>query len=248
VAENTEPPHATRCSLGYTFSSFFGSPLAGVAAAALVWQSVFWVAGGALVGMAAVCLTLFLMMERRGIVKYGQYKPQKQGRAGAVGVLIRHRIVKFSLISILTGVVRATVVFWLPTYINEYLGFDPGTSAALFTATRRTLLLRALIGLLHGKAHLSVLADTDDLHLYGLALRDEIADLLNENRRHFGDMYHTGFALTKINERTKIGDTCDFAFNNCSNLKLHKYRLPPITFLNFYSPAMLMNTRSPGIA
>lgn len=145
VAENTEPHHATRCSLGYTFSSFFGSPLAGVAAAALVWQSVFWVAGGALVGMAAVCLVLFLVMERRGIVKYGQYKPQKQGRAGAVGVLIRHRIVKFSLISILTGVVRTTVVFWLPTYINEYLGFDPGTSAALFTAATFVISLTTFI-------------------------------------------------------------------------------------------------------
>ena len=41
VSENTEPVYATRCSLGYTFASFFGSPLAGVAAALLVWTSVF---------------------------------------------------------------------------------------------------------------------------------------------------------------------------------------------------------------
>ena len=30
VSENTEPHHATRCSLGYTFASFFGSPTAGL--------------------------------------------------------------------------------------------------------------------------------------------------------------------------------------------------------------------------
>ena len=36
VAENTEPLYATRCSLGYTFASFFGSPLAGVVAAVAV--------------------------------------------------------------------------------------------------------------------------------------------------------------------------------------------------------------------
>jgi sugar phosphate permease len=41
VSENTEPIHATRCSLGYTFASFFGSPVAGVLAAVLTWQSVF---------------------------------------------------------------------------------------------------------------------------------------------------------------------------------------------------------------
>ena len=33
VAENTEPIYATRCSLGYTFASFIGSPCAGIAAA-----------------------------------------------------------------------------------------------------------------------------------------------------------------------------------------------------------------------
>ena len=41
VAENTDPLHATRCSLGYTFASFFGSPAAGILASFLAWQSVF---------------------------------------------------------------------------------------------------------------------------------------------------------------------------------------------------------------
>jgi sugar phosphate permease len=35
IAENTDPIYAPRCSLGYTFSEFFGSPLAGVTAAVL---------------------------------------------------------------------------------------------------------------------------------------------------------------------------------------------------------------------
>ena len=33
----------------------------------------------------------------------------------------------------LTGVVRTTVVFWLPTYISQYLGFSSETAAMLFT-------------------------------------------------------------------------------------------------------------------
>ena len=41
VAENTDPIYAPRCSLGYTFSSFLGSPCAGLLAAALMWQGVF---------------------------------------------------------------------------------------------------------------------------------------------------------------------------------------------------------------
>ena len=51
VAENTEPLYATRCSLGYTFASFFGSPAAGLFAAFLAWQSVF----------AVSSITLFVM-------------------------------------------------------------------------------------------------------------------------------------------------------------------------------------------
>lgn len=132
VSENTEPIYATRCSLGYTFASFFGSPSAGLLAATLAWQSVFAVSSGVLVIMALVCFGFFSAFERKGIVKYGQYKAETKA-AGNIKVLMKHRIVKFSLVSILTGVVRTSVVFWLPTYIVQYLGFSSKTAASIFT-------------------------------------------------------------------------------------------------------------------
>ncbi len=132
VSENTDPIYATRCSLGYTFASFFGSPLAGVAAAVLTWQSVFTASSITLFVMAVICFLFFLLFEKKGIVRYGLYKRKKE-EGGSIQVLIEHRIIKFSLISILTGVVRTTVVFWLPTYISQYLGFSAETSAAIFT-------------------------------------------------------------------------------------------------------------------
>jgi len=133
VSENTEPVHATRCSLGYTFASFFGSPAAGVLASFLVWQSVFAVSSAVLVGMSLIGILFFTVFERKGIIRYGQYKPEKKG-LGNIKVLLRHRIVKFSLISILTGVVRTSVVFWLPTYLTQYLHFSAKESAGIFTA------------------------------------------------------------------------------------------------------------------
>ena len=131
VSENTEPIHATRCSLGYTFASFFGSPAAGVLAATLAWQSVFAVSSAALALMSVAGFLYFTTFERQGIVKYGQYKPQKKGN---IQVLLKRRIVKFAIIAILTGVVRTSVVFWLPTYINQYLGFSPTKAAGIYTA------------------------------------------------------------------------------------------------------------------
>ncbi|MBQ8410029.1 MAG: MFS transporter [Clostridia bacterium] len=132
VSENTEPIYATRCSLGYTFASFFGSPSAGLLAALLAWQSVFAVSSGLLFLMAVLSFVFFTAFEKRGVVRYGQFKPQHKG-SGNIKVLFERSIVKFTFISILTGVVRTSVVFWLPTYINQYLGFSSDKSAKLFT-------------------------------------------------------------------------------------------------------------------
>lgn len=134
VAENTEPNYATRCSLGYTFASFFGSPLAGVLAAVFAWQSVFHVSGIVLFGMSLICFVVFTAFEKKGIVKYNQFnKPKNKG--GSIKVLIEHQIIKFTLISIITGVVRTTVVFWLPTYISQHLGFAPDKASLIFTVS-----------------------------------------------------------------------------------------------------------------
>ena len=144
VSENTEPLHATRCSLGYTFASFFGSPTAGLLASFLAWQGVFAASSAVLFVMAAMGVLCFTLFERRGVVRYGQYKPTKKG-VGNIGVLLRRQIVKFSLISILTGVVRTSVVFWLPTYISQFLGYSAKTSAKLFTAATLVISLTTFV-------------------------------------------------------------------------------------------------------
>jgi sugar phosphate permease len=132
VAENTEPVYATRCSLGFSFASLFGSPLAGVLAAVLVWQGVFLGSSATLVIMGCICLITFSIFEKRGIIEYGKIKRQKG--TGSIRVLIENRIIKFTLISVITGVVRTTVVFWLPTYISQYLGYSTEQSALIYTA------------------------------------------------------------------------------------------------------------------
>ena len=146
VSENTEPIYTTRCSLGYTFSSLLGSPAAGLLAVFLTWQSVFFVSTGVLVAMAACVFTFFSVFERKGIVKYGQYKPKEKG-AGNIKVLFKRQIVKFSLISILTGVVRTSVVFWLPTYIAQYLEFSSTEAASIFTGATLAISMTSFIAI-----------------------------------------------------------------------------------------------------
>ena len=151
VAENTELKYATRCSLGYTFSSFLGSPIAGLLAAAMVWQSVFTVSSVALWVMAIVCFVAFLILERKGVVKYGAFKPTEVSNdrkfGNGVKVLIKHEIIKFSLVSILTGVVRTAVVFWLPTYFEQYLGYSEQSATLIFSITTFIISANAFIAI-----------------------------------------------------------------------------------------------------
>ena len=48
-------------------------------------------------------------------------------------MLLKRQIVKFTFIAILTGVVRTTVVFWMPTYISEHLNFVPEKATLIFS-------------------------------------------------------------------------------------------------------------------
>ncbi|MBO5302136.1 MAG: MFS transporter [Peptococcaceae bacterium] len=147
VAENTEPIYATRCSLGFTFASFFGSPLAGLVAYVFLWQSVFTISSIALAVMALLVFFFFLLFEKKGIVSYHQYESkEKQGLD--IRNLIKRRLVRFTLISIITGVVRTTVVFWMPTYISQYLGFSSEQAAIIFTVSTFIISLMAFVSVL----------------------------------------------------------------------------------------------------
>ena len=136
VAENTEPIYTTRCSLGYTFASFIGTPAAGLFAIFLEWNGVFFVGSTILAVMGIVAFIVFGAFEKKGFIKYGQYKVEhKEKVGGGVKLLIKNRIILFSFISIITGIVRTSVVFWLPTFISEYHGLGSEVASVLFSVT-----------------------------------------------------------------------------------------------------------------
>ncbi len=146
VAENTKHIYAVRCSVGYTFASFFGSPAAGILASFLVWQSVFTASSVALFGMSIVCFAVFTVFERCNVISPRISGKEKESTQSAK-VLFKHQIVKFSLLSILTGVVRTSVVFWLPTYINQHLKFTDTQSAKIFTVATLVISVTAFIAI-----------------------------------------------------------------------------------------------------
>jgi MFS family permease len=144
IAENVNLVYATRCSVGYNFAAFFGSPMAGILATYLAWQRVFDLGSIMLIFMGAVCLATFTGFEKRGLITAKTYKKTTE-KGGSVGVLIKRGIIRFTVVSIVTGVVRTTVVFWMPTYFADYLGYPPETATAIFTVATLIISLNAFI-------------------------------------------------------------------------------------------------------
>jgi len=108
--------------------------VAGVVALAFNWKSAFILCGMILIVMGAIFYLSILFFEKREIVKYReQTKKEKIGKSGGIKVLLENQIVKFSLVAVLTGIVRTSVVFWIPTYLSQHLGFSAGISATMFT-------------------------------------------------------------------------------------------------------------------
>ena len=87
-----------------------------------------------------------MFLEKKGIVRYNQYKKEK-GTGVGMRVLIQRRIIKYTIVSLLTGVIRTSVVFWLPTYISQYLEFRADQSASIFSVVTFVISMTAFIAL-----------------------------------------------------------------------------------------------------
>ena len=133
VSENVKQEHAARVALGYTIASFLGSPAAGVVAMLTNWQNAFLICGGILIGMGVITFLCFLRFEKKGLIVYKNAKADKVPMAVGLKRLLDHHIIKYSFVSVLTGIVRTTVVFWVPTYLAQYLGFSSTAAVAIFS-------------------------------------------------------------------------------------------------------------------
>lgn len=102
-----------------------------------------------------------LFEKARKIVQYRE-REQREENSKDAAVLIRRRIVRFTLLSAVTGIIRTSVIFWLPTYLKQYLGY--GTTSALkvyavitFCTVIAPFLAAFLIERLHGRMSLTMM-------------------------------------------------------------------------------------------
>ena len=132
IAENTKPAYAEKCCLGLSFAAFVGAPAAGVMALFFDWDAAFIVGGLSLVAIGIAFYCIVQIMERKEIIQFRK-TPKKQKATGSFKILIENEIIKYTFVSMLTGIVRTSVMFWIPTYLSQHLGFSVGVAATIFT-------------------------------------------------------------------------------------------------------------------
>ena len=132
-AENLSKTNAMRASLALALASAGGAPIAGILASGFHWDFAFFIGAACLLLCGISSFAIFGKMEKKGLIQYGQYE-HKKSDGDVSRVLIHHGIAKMLLVSGVTGIVRTSVIFWLPTFFNQYLGYSDKESALLFTA------------------------------------------------------------------------------------------------------------------
>lgn len=135
IDENTTHSLAVKCNLGLNFSSYFGAPIAGLLAIIFIWKTTFKTSGFILVTVGIICYILFTYFERKDIITYRQNNKETKSNtfSSPIKTLVSRSIIKFTFVSILTGVIRTSVMFWLPTYLLQYLSFGERQSTTIFT-------------------------------------------------------------------------------------------------------------------
>ena len=135
IDENTTHGYAVKCNLGLNFSSYFGAPIAGLLAIIFVWKATFKASGLLLVAFGIVCYVLFTYFENKNIITHSQHRKNTKSNSflRSIKTLVERSIIKFSIVSILTGIIRTSVMFWLPTYLLQYLSFNERQSTTIFT-------------------------------------------------------------------------------------------------------------------
>lgn len=143
ISENTDQIHAQKCNLALSVASLLGAPVAGLIVAMVSWKMAFAMASVLVLGLGAAYYLVISALERKQIVQYQKRVSTASHVSQGVVCLFKRKIVLYTLISALTGIVRTAVVFWLPRYLTEYLIFFSQNAALLFSGITMGISLSA---------------------------------------------------------------------------------------------------------
>ena len=134
ISQFTAPAYVNRVALMTSVASIISSPMAGVMAMFFDWRTAFIIAAAFQLLIAVFNFVFFTVCEKKGWITYPErVKKDKSARKGMDWkLLIKHAILQYIVVAALTGV-KNSIVYWIPTYFVQHLGYSTTVAAAIFT-------------------------------------------------------------------------------------------------------------------
>lgn len=146
ISENTGPENATRLLLALATAALIASPIVGITATVFKWRSLF-VLSSVLLGISGViCFVRLSVFEKKKLICYTFTKKSAESGTGRFNILIKNDIMYYSFVSIITGIIRTSVIFWVPTFLAQYCGCSSKVSAVSYSAITTTTAFSPYVG------------------------------------------------------------------------------------------------------
>ena len=135
VSDHLEGKQAETCMVLLNFASILGSTVAGLFGALGNWKVSTVIFASLLAFLAVSTFVFYLFFDRKFPVLKG---PKSGGNESMplkqfTGYWLKNGAVAFILISAIQGIAKNSITFWIPTYISDFLGFDPKISSIIFS-------------------------------------------------------------------------------------------------------------------
>ena len=131
ITENTKPDHARIICVFFSFSSFAGPLIASLMAMLFKWKQAFVVAGVLTVFVGIFAYLSLSAMENKGLLSIKRI--EKITASELLGVFKIEGISFYLIIASLQEAWGTSMIFWTPTFLNEYISLDENMSNFVFS-------------------------------------------------------------------------------------------------------------------
>jgi sugar phosphate permease len=133
ISENTLPEHARICCVFLSFAGFAGPLVASGLSLIFSWKYVFIVAGCIVILTSLLAFIIFSSMEKKGLIVFKEQKKVQFSFRDIFKVFSLESFKFYMLVGALVEISTASINFWIPTYMNQRLGFSPEISSIIFS-------------------------------------------------------------------------------------------------------------------
>lgn len=132
ISENTIPKHARNICIGFSAAGLCGPLFAGMLAAVLNWRYVFFSSAAITVIMGILSFAVLNFYEKKGVIADISKKAETE-KTSYLKMFLIDKFLMYMFVGALTETVSSSVVFWIPAYLAENLGFSASQASLIYS-------------------------------------------------------------------------------------------------------------------